>query len=481
MSYRYDACVIGSGIGGLTCGAFLARAGMRVLVLEKHSRIGGYADSFKRRNYIFESSVHSVPLASQGMIMYLLGLLGIDSLIQPVELPEMFSTITPECRHVLPSRKEEILDYLYRSFPHQKENIDQFITEMTVFADHIIKPIYGFEESFCTEDTQFVSLFHNKSYQHFIEKMFTDAKLRLLFEGQWPYVGASPDYAPNLFSFMMLLVHFFEGSHTCIDGFTTIAQALGSVITRAGGTIQTRSEVTELIVEKKAVRKIITAQHQVYEADIVVSNISPYIVHHKLLPQPYQSKMWKRRLANLSPSVSSVIIYLGMKPEIVPILPQTITFWYESSDFKRIFSNILQNRKDSIDHLIFLRSSLTNEFPTLTLMNFVQKSFSCQWKRDKVHIADKMIDKAECLFPGLRACIETIDIGSPETFERYTANTDGALYGFENSKNVYKEAKMPMRTHLDNLFQTGHWGKPGCGIWNVMTNGYTCSKVILQK
>jgi len=58
LSTDYDAIVIGSGIGGLTCGALLAQKGLRVAVLERHSRIGGYAQEFSRDKYVFDSSVH---------------------------------------------------------------------------------------------------------------------------------------------------------------------------------------------------------------------------------------------------------------------------------------------------------------------------------------------------------------------------------------------------------------------------------------
>src|SRR6266446_6479183 len=45
----YDAIVIGSGMGGLTVAAIMARVkGWRVLVLERHFRAGGFTHTFKR-------------------------------------------------------------------------------------------------------------------------------------------------------------------------------------------------------------------------------------------------------------------------------------------------------------------------------------------------------------------------------------------------------------------------------------------------
>ena len=43
MAERYDAIIIGGGHNGLTCGAYLARAGMKTLVLERRHLVGGAA------------------------------------------------------------------------------------------------------------------------------------------------------------------------------------------------------------------------------------------------------------------------------------------------------------------------------------------------------------------------------------------------------------------------------------------------------
>lgn len=54
-SSNYDVLVIGSGIGGLTTGALLAKAGKKVLVLEKNHLPGGCVSTYPRYGFRFEA------------------------------------------------------------------------------------------------------------------------------------------------------------------------------------------------------------------------------------------------------------------------------------------------------------------------------------------------------------------------------------------------------------------------------------------
>jgi 2-polyprenyl-6-methoxyphenol hydroxylase-like FAD-dependent oxidoreductase len=57
---RYDVIVIGSGLGGLSVSAILAKEGKKVLVLEHHYTAGGYTHVFKRRSYEWDVGLHYV-------------------------------------------------------------------------------------------------------------------------------------------------------------------------------------------------------------------------------------------------------------------------------------------------------------------------------------------------------------------------------------------------------------------------------------
>jgi len=61
LEERWDAIVIGSGIGGLAAAALLSKhAGKRVLVLERHYTAGGCTHAFHRPGYQWDVGVHYI-------------------------------------------------------------------------------------------------------------------------------------------------------------------------------------------------------------------------------------------------------------------------------------------------------------------------------------------------------------------------------------------------------------------------------------
>ncbi|MBL4905231.1 MAG: NAD(P)-binding protein, partial [Flavobacteriaceae bacterium] len=60
LAKQYDTIIIGSGMGGLTSAAILAKEGQKVLVLERHYTAGGFTHVFKRKGFEWDVGIHYI-------------------------------------------------------------------------------------------------------------------------------------------------------------------------------------------------------------------------------------------------------------------------------------------------------------------------------------------------------------------------------------------------------------------------------------
>jgi prolycopene isomerase len=479
MSSKWDAVIIGSGVGGLTCGAFLAKAGMKVKVLERHYRIGGYAHSFTRQGFRFESGIHSIPLGKNGFIFKLLKTLGIENDITPITHRNMYSTQIGDKQLIMPESPDAILEYLFTNFPHEKNNLISLFDDMKDLYDTVVGPLLGLQDKGSDTNREFLKKYQVHTYETYISKFINDKLLKQLFYAQWPFCGVSPGNASTAFFALMFYVHYCEGSHYLKGGFDQLAEVLASVIKANDGEIVTKSEVTNLHIENGKITKAMLANGEEIEAKQFISNVSPYILNKQLIPEQSRNKLWLRRLRQLRIATSAVGAYIGLDKDISDIFPNDLHFHYPHADFNSMYARMHDNTSEDIDHLIFLKTPAAVDSQTMLLLTYYQQPLSNDWQTAKERIAMKMIDQANQIIPGLKNHIRTIVTASPETFDHFSGNTHGSLYGFDNISDTYNEVKIPMTTYFPNLYQTGHWCRGG-GVWNSMESGFAVSKMVLN-
>ena len=92
-----------------------------------------------------------------------------------------------------------------------------------------------------------------------------------------------------------------------------------------------------------------------------------------------------------------------------------------------------------------------------------------------------LIDKTAALIPNLRDYIEFEDAATPLTYERYTANTDGATsaWSWNPNKKFYDKGMMTqIKTPVKNLYIGSCWAVQIGGVPGAIGAAQACAKAI---
>lgn len=129
-----DAIVIGSGIGGLTTAAILAKVGKKVLVLEQHDQAGGCCHTYVEKGFEFDVGIHYIGEMMEGTLQRTLLDQITESGTEWVKLEDVYDDVIiggsedPEKRKTfpIPSGRGKLMESLIRSFPEEEKGIRKY-------------------------------------------------------------------------------------------------------------------------------------------------------------------------------------------------------------------------------------------------------------------------------------------------------------------------------------------------------------------
>lgn len=459
--YDYDAIIIGAGIGGLVCGCYLAKAGMKVLIVEKNANPGGYCTSFNNGKYRFDACVHFLgSLRHDGIVRKIMQDLDILNDIKFLRSDPSDIIFSPDYKFSFWNNIEKTADELRCYFPSEKESIKKFFS-------YVLK-IEGYD---------FLKL-RNKTLQDILGHYFTNVHLKELLG--FPILGNTgvPPSQVSAIKAMTLYKEFmFDGGYYIPNGVQTFPEVLVGRLKEYGSAVLFGSQVKKIIVQNNKVEGIIAQQGETFTARYIISNADAYNTFFDLIGPGNIPKSLHTTLSNLKPSLSMFALYLGLK-DLLPHFPQHANIWYLSGyDLERYHKHVCDG--DIEDIKWFLGYYNPSEKTVLCFFNvpYINREY---WVNNKNRITDLLINKIDKIFPNTSNAICYKNAATPDTMFRWTSNFQGAAYGWAGTVDQFSIEGLSQVTPLKNLFLTGHWTTLVQGISGVVYLGMVTAKTILK-
>lgn len=490
MSKKYDILIIGSGLGGLTCGSILSKEGYKVCVLEQNPQIGGCLQNFKRKDHVFDTGIHYVGGFEKGQPLHkIYSYLGFFHKLKFKNLnAEHFDLIhigSDNKKYPIGLGYEKFINNLSEVFPEEKENLEKYVEGIRTICKSF--HLYSFEVD--NGNNHFLSEYANTSVGAYIDAITENEKLRVILSGN-NMLYAGEKYETPIFVHALITNMFITGAKYFVDGSQQLADEMAQIIRDGGGDLFTKSKVEHIEAADKKVKWVRTESGETFKADTYISSVHPAVTL-ALIDEKQVQKSYRKRITSIKNTISSFTVFINFKKDKYKYLNYN---YYYGTDYKAIWSmkdydfetqwpkGFMMLTPPHSDSPKFAKTGIVN-----TLMNFDEVK---QWenttvgKRGKEYeqfkqkCIDRLLAQIEESMPGFGENIESVFAATPLTIRDYTGSKDGTLYGTEKNIHELVSSHISPRTKLSNLLLTGQ-NLNMHGILGVpLTSIQTCGELI---
>jgi len=475
---RYDAIVIGGGIGGLMCANHLGSGGMRVLLLEKHHALGGFCSSFRRKGFLFDAATHFYPLLGNPSTIT-------GKLLRELDIPTEWIRMDPVDQFHFPDSKPfavpaDFSAYIARLkewFPREAAAVDSYFAELRQAY------LYGLLYYFKSIPTGYAKRLEHCTMSQKLDEHFGDPKLKAILLADTPHWGSPPDRTSYLFD-AMLRLSYFLGNYYPKGGSQKFADDLGRGIVARGGRVLKCAAVEAIHVAHGSVRglRVRTISNRTperfdFEAPVVVSNADALHTYRDLLGESHCGAGLLDRLRSLRPSHPCFLVHIGLRGMNPERLAAAEGYYWSSFDpldaIRSVFKLFVPTHFD--------QAVAPAGCQILIVQKLVPVDFDSvrDWTAHKDAVEGAIMERLRAILPAIDDHIVVRLGATAMTSFRYTGNFQGAMLGWEMSPDQLGAGRLPVTTPVRNLYLTGHWTEPGGGITPVILSAQRVAKIVL--
>ena len=462
---QYDVIIIGAGIGGLVCGCYLAKAGLKVLIVEKNQKPGGYCTSFERDGFRFDSCVHSLEgFGENGKLFFLSNELNLWNYLKIIRVDPSDTFFIEDKNFSLWNNYNKTIYNLQEIFPNERKNIFSFL--------NWIKSVSFFE---------LYRKYINLTAKELLDIFFLDKYLKKIFYAFCRNYGVPIENLLAINFVLFLKEYIFDNGYYPYGGMQALPNALVLKFKEYGGKLLLNSYVSKIIFkDDKAIGAVVNKNILLGKKIVSACDLTNTLL--KLIGKEYIPKKILKTIKNYIYTTSVFLVYLGFKKSF--LFKGLNNWFFKDWDFDFRFNEIFSKNKIYAGDFLLTQAPYSESkgktaFITINV-NYKTKKF---WKFNKDKLSIKLIKNLEKLFPNIKNNIEFFESVSPLDLEKITENKKGTLHGWVSTFKQLENISMLRYFSPKNIFFVGHWifyvGHGG--IPAVVENARITAKKIIDK
>lgn len=479
--------IIGSGLGGLSCGVILAKNGYKVTVLEQGTQIGGCLQCFARRGVRFETGMHFIGSADKGQTLNkLMNYLGLTQ--DKITLNRLDTTCYDTVslcgeRFKFANGRDAFIEQMSSYFPKETDNLNHYFDLVEKISQASSLHSLRYADSDIAVNAEYMT----RSMNEVLESIIGDEMLRSVLAGTLPLYAAEKDKTP--FATHAYIMDFYnQSAFRIVGGSDTLATSMKETIEALGGEVMTRKKVTRIICDETHATGVETADGTYYAADYVISTIHPARTM-ELLDTKLIRPAFRNRITSMRNTTAGFSVYLHFKKNTVPFLNYNYYSYSGNSPWNcETYNN--DNWPKGYLYMHFCHEKSPRFAESGVLLSYMSMNDVAEWsdtfieqrgdsyRRFKEQKAQKLIDRLDKEFPGIKNCIEHYYTSTPLTYRDYTGTEGGSMYGIAKDITLGISNRVPHKTRVPNLYLSGQ-NINSHGILGVFVGAIvTCSEFI---
>ena len=494
-----DVIVIGSGIGGLSCAAYLSKVGKKVLVLEQHYIAGGCCHVFDEKGVEHETGIHYIGnIEKRQQILDLITEKPIEwcKMGDSEERNSVYDELFIEDQHYLfRAGEDNFIKDLSNRFEGEEENIREYIKLVkNVSKKSLFFSIKIIQSFWIRRLLELYLKYWDKDYYKYVNTSAYDVistftnndELIAVLGGQFGDYGPTPKKA-NFFIHASIVNHYLEGGYFPKGGPSEIIKNIIPTIEKEGGRVLVGQSVSEIIIEDGCTKGVIMKNGDKIYANKVVSGVGLNNTFNRLILENDSVIKYRELINKVGNSTGFIYCFVNLDGTAKELEIRDSNLWvYPNKDYDKLLDDFEHDIAKNPMPLFIASSSAKDtswneRYPnksSVIILTMAKKEWFEQWENEdcmkrnpdyndlKETMAQRMLSEGLYKFyPKTKGKVTHYEMDTPLTNQFYLGCLDGEGYGLNSNSNRYLDIELLRpQTSIKNLYLTGQ---------DVCTLGFT--------